>query len=131
MIVLTSDFARTITPNAGKGTDHAWGGHNWIMGGNVNGGKILGQYPDDITESGPLNLKRGRILPTTSWEAIWNGVGEWLGEDEGTTNIADNELNDIIPNRGQVVEPGFKLFTASDLYKNVNLRHRKLRRRRH
>ena len=31
-IVFTSDFGRTITPNSNEGSDHAWGGHYWMMG---------------------------------------------------------------------------------------------------
>lgn len=31
-IVITSDFARTITSNSNSGSDHAWGGHYWMMG---------------------------------------------------------------------------------------------------
>merc|ERR1712000_279861 len=38
-----SDFARTLTSN-GQGTDHAWGGNHFIMGGGVNGG-VLWKFP--------------------------------------------------------------------------------------
>ncbi len=31
-IVQTSDFARTLNPNSGDGTDHAWGGNYMMMG---------------------------------------------------------------------------------------------------
>jgi hypothetical protein len=36
----------------------------------VKGIQILGEYPDDLTGTGPLNIGRGRLIPTTSWEAI-------------------------------------------------------------
>ncbi len=32
-IVLASEFGRTLTPNSGGGSDHGWGGHYAIMGG--------------------------------------------------------------------------------------------------
>ncbi len=31
-VVQTSDFARTLNPNSGDGTDHAWGGNYMMMG---------------------------------------------------------------------------------------------------
>ncbi len=31
-IIQTSDFARTLNPNSGDGTDHAWGGNYMMMG---------------------------------------------------------------------------------------------------
>ena len=30
-----SDFARTLQPASGGGTDHAWGNHQFVMGGAV------------------------------------------------------------------------------------------------
>lgn len=63
-VITLSDFGRTLTSN-GLGTDHAWGGHNVIMGGSVAGGTILGQYPDQLHQvAGSLNIGRGRIIPT-------------------------------------------------------------------
>merc|ERR1712196_80271 len=72
LIVQSSEIARTAESNGG-GSDHAWGGNYFIMGGAVKGGQILGQYPE-LVESSPLYMRRGRIVPTTSWEMIWNGV---------------------------------------------------------
>ena len=31
-VIQTSDFARTLNPNGGAGTDHAWGGNYMLMG---------------------------------------------------------------------------------------------------
>jgi cullin-associated NEDD8-dissociated protein 1 len=80
-IVQASEFARTLTSN-GLGTDHAWGGNYFILGGSVAGGKIHGQYPSDLTEDGPLNVGRGRLIPTTPWEGLWKGVAEWFDVDQ-------------------------------------------------
>ena len=38
-----SDFARTLRSN-GSGSDHAWGGNQFVMGGPVAGGQVLGEY---------------------------------------------------------------------------------------
>ena len=89
-LIETSDFARTLNPNGGDGTDHAWGGNYMMMGkfvlfyqflsfeyifsterynlplisylgGSVKGAQILGQYPEDITDDGPLTVGRGKF----------------------------------------------------------------------
>jgi len=39
-----SDFGRTLTSNA-DGSDHGWGGHQIVVGGGVNGGKVYGAFP--------------------------------------------------------------------------------------
>lgn len=113
-IVISSDFGRTITGNSGQGSDHAWGGHYWIMGGDVDGGKVVGQYPDDLTRNGPLNIGRGRLIPTTSWDALWNGVADWMGASTSA------DLDFILPNRNSVSggsASGFtELLRANDLF---------------
>ena len=109
-LVVTSDFGRTLTPNSGAGSDHAWAGNYFMMGGDVDGGQIHGQYPFDITADSPLNIGRGRgrMIPTLSWDSIFNGIAEWCGL-EGET-----ELNSCLPNR---LTTGTKMLTRSDLFK--------------
>ena len=108
-LVVVSDFARTLSPNSGEGSDHAWGGNYFLMGGEVKGGIIHGEYPGDITESGPVNIGRGRLIPTTSWESMFNGVTEWMGME------TEEERNLCLPNRMQT---GTKLYSRADLYKD-------------
>ena len=91
-IVLTSDFGRTLTMNGREGSDHAWGGHYVVLGGGVKGGRILGQYPNDLTEAGPYTVGRGRFMPTLSWDSIWSGVSEWMGVDD------PGDLEYVLPN---------------------------------
>ncbi len=59
----------------------------------MKGGQILGKYPSNLNESGEVNIGNGRLLPTTSWDALWNGVVQWLGIERTA------ELNQILPNR--------------------------------
>ena len=83
-VVQASDFGRTLKIN-GDGTGHGWGGNYFIAGGAVNGGQILGDYPDDLTDEGTQILggsKGGRVIPSTSWDQIWNGIAEWYGVDD-------------------------------------------------
>lgn len=43
VIILGSDFGRSMNPNSNGGTDHAWGGNYFMAGGSVKGGRILGR----------------------------------------------------------------------------------------
>jgi len=92
VMIEASDFGRTLTPNSKDGTDHGWGGNYFLLGGSVDGSRILGKYPDDLTSSGSQSIKRGRLIPSTSWDEVWNGVGQWFG-------ISDAELDEVLPNR--------------------------------
>ena len=73
----------------------------------MKGGRILGEYPTDLSINSPLNIGRGRLIPTTPFEAVWNGVSEWLGVD------TDKDLDKVLPNRKSF--PG-RLFDENDLY---------------
>ena len=108
LTVVTSEFGRTLTPNSGKGSDHAWGGNYALIGGSIDGGKIHGTYPDDLSDNGPLGLGRGRLVPTTSWEQVWNGISEWFGITGAT------DLEYILPNRNNFLD---YLFKQGDLFK--------------
>ena len=89
-LLSASEFGRTLSSN-GVGTDHAWGGNHFIMGGQISGNKIHGQYPDDVSDEGPLTIGRGRIIPTTSWEGMWKGVAEWFG-------VEPQNMATVLPN---------------------------------
>ncbi len=58
------EFGRSLTSNA-QGSNHAWGEHQFVMGGAVNGKRIYEAYPD-LYQGNPLDTGRGRIIPTTS-----------------------------------------------------------------
>ena len=120
-IVIASEFGRTITPNSGMGSDHGWGGHYAILGGSVKGGRILGQYPSDLTPSGQLVDGRGRLVPTTSWDAVWNGVLEWIGVED------QKDLDYCLPNAKNTINAvegagNFPLFRRNDLFGGRRLR---------
>jgi len=90
-MIQTSDFARTLEPNGGDGTDHAWGGNYIMMGGSVKGKQVLGTYPDNLSDDGPLTLSRGRLIPSTPWDTVFSGLASWLG-------VLDNEMLSVCPN---------------------------------
>jgi uncharacterized protein (DUF1501 family) len=86
-----------------------------IMGGGVKGGQVLGQYPSDLSPGGLLVDGRGRFLPTTSWDAVWNGIFEWFGVE------SQEELDYCLPNAGNTISAvegagSFPLFARDDLF---------------
>ena len=112
MVIRNLYTRRTLTPNSGEGSDHAWSGHSFILGGGLDGGKILGEYPDDLSENSSLNIGRGRLLPTMPWEAIWSAVVEWFGV------VDEEDLDTVLPNRKSF--PSESLFTAKQIYTGKN-----------
>merc|ERR1712150_50794 len=89
--------------------DHGWSGNSFIVGGNVNGGTILGSYPDDLTENSNLNIGRGRLIPTMPFEAAWQAVTEWL-------DISREETEEVLPNIRSF--PDTMLLKKEDVFTN-------------
>jgi uncharacterized protein (DUF1501 family) len=86
-----SDFSRTFkpaNPGAGVGTDHAWGGHFFVIGDAVRGGDFYGQYPDVSAIGGGQDYdlgtgSRGRWIPTQSVEQLGFTLANWYGLQAG------------------------------------------------
>jgi uncharacterized protein (DUF1501 family) len=99
-----SDFGRTLTSND-RGSDHAWGGNHFVMGGSVVGRRIYGQYPslavnsDSGPEVNPLDTGRGRLIPTTSCDQYFAEMALWLG-------VPVSSLPLILPNIGNFYAGG-------------------------
>ncbi|HMP30940.1 MAG TPA: DUF1501 domain-containing protein, partial [Saprospiraceae bacterium] len=72
-----SEFARTLTSN-GNGTDHGWGGNVFIMGGDVNGGTVYGNYPSLALQSS-IDLGNGVLIPSTSTDEYFGELALWFG----------------------------------------------------
>lgn len=45
VVVVISEFGRTVHENGNTGTDHGHGNVIWLAGGSVNGGKVYGDWP--------------------------------------------------------------------------------------
>lgn len=91
----SSDFTRTLTPNktdSSGGSDHAWGGHHFVIGGAVKGKKIYGQFPTLVVNSGiDCTGNRGRWIPSTSVDSYAAKMAKWMG-------VADADIAGIFPN---------------------------------
>ncbi len=72
-----TDFGRTLNNN-GDGTDHGWGGHSWLVGGDVVGRRIYGQMPE-LRLGSELDVGRGRLIPTTSIDQLGSTLARWFG----------------------------------------------------
>ncbi|MBK1790496.1 DUF1501 domain-containing protein [Persicirhabdus sediminis] len=79
----SSDFSRTLNPNASSGTDHAWAGHCIVMGGAVNGGDLYGHFPSlklgDQEGSIDSHSSRGLLIPDVSVDQYSAVIASWFG----------------------------------------------------
>jgi uncharacterized protein (DUF1501 family) len=62
VVVVISEFGRTVHENGGAGTDHGHGNAIWVMGGRVKGGRVYGAWPG----LGTAQLYQGRDLAVTT-----------------------------------------------------------------
>ncbi len=70
-VVVVSEFGRTFHENGDKGTDHGHGSVYWVLGGNVNGGRMAG--PQVALSAATLN--QGRDLPVlTDYRGLIGGL---------------------------------------------------------
>lgn len=67
IVVVISEFGRTVHENGDGGTDHGHGNVIWLAGGKVNGGRVYGQWPG----LGAAQLYENRDLAvTTDYRAV-------------------------------------------------------------
>lgn len=74
-----SEFGRTFRSRSNAGTDHAWGGHQFIMGGAVKGGTSYGRYPTLVCAGSDDAADDGVWIPTTSLEQYGATLARWFG----------------------------------------------------
>jgi uncharacterized protein (DUF1501 family) len=96
-----SDFNRTFNPagtGANAGSDHAWAGHHFVMGGAVLGGDFYGKpttngtFFPTLVNSGPDDAEsRGRFIPSVSIEQYAATLARWYG-------LADIDIPLVFPN---------------------------------
>jgi uncharacterized protein (DUF1501 family) len=89
----TSDFNRSLMENGAAGTDHAWGGHQLVIGNAVKAADIYGTFPD-LTVNGPDDyLGSGCWIPTTSVDQYGATLASWMG-------VPSASLSNVFPNIG-------------------------------
>lgn len=79
MVIVATEFGRTVRPNGSGGTDHGTATAALLAGGGLNGGRIIADWPG----LAPAQLVDQRDLrPTTSLYALISGaLGEHFGRD--------------------------------------------------
>jgi uncharacterized protein (DUF1501 family) len=89
-----SDFGRSLAVNV-DGSDHGWGGVQFVLGGSVKGQQYFGSAPEILFEGGQISgaedAGAGRLIPRTSVDEYAATLGHWLG-------VPDPALNGIFPN---------------------------------
>ena len=95
-----SDFGRTLAPSSGGGSDHAWGNHQFIMGGAVRGGNFYGRYPTLQLQGVDDASTEGRWIPTIAVDQYGATLAKWFG-------LGSSAIGTVFPNLGN--------FTTADL----------------
>jgi uncharacterized protein (DUF1501 family) len=85
--VSMSEFGRRASENGSLGTDHGHGSMMMVMGGNVRGGKIHGEWPG--MSAGQL-IGPGDLAVTTDYRDV---LGEVI-----TKRLNNSALDEIFPN---------------------------------
>jgi len=91
IVFSSSEFARTMSPNGNAGTDHGHGGQHFIMGGSINGGRILNKFLDNFDRRSSKYYTRSRLIARFPWESMFVPIATWMG-------VPDSELNFVFPN---------------------------------
>jgi uncharacterized protein (DUF1501 family) len=88
VVVVLSEFGRTVRENGDRGTDHGHGNVIWVLGGRVRGGHVYGDWPG----LGPAQLYQRRDLAvTTDFRAALAAI---LGRH---MRLADRQLDTVFP----------------------------------
>jgi uncharacterized protein (DUF1501 family) len=72
-----SEFGRTLSGN-GKGSDHGWGGHHFVLGGSVKGQRFYGELPE-MGFGHVQDIGNGRLLPTMAVDQLSATLAKWMG----------------------------------------------------
>ncbi len=88
-----SDFARTLKSN-GNGSDHAWGGNHFVLGGSVAGGRVAGNvdqgYYPDFTRLSTIDTGSGRLIPGVAVDEYARDLLSWFG-------VSASDMDYVLP----------------------------------
>lgn len=82
----STEFGRSLTSN-GDGSDHAWGNHLFVLGGAVDGGRIVGQMPD-LSNDSTVIAADGNLIPQLAVDQYGATLARWFGvQDESAIDV--------------------------------------------
>jgi uncharacterized protein (DUF1501 family) len=88
VVIVLSEFGRTVRENGNGGTDHGHGNVIWVLGGGVRGGRVFGEWPGLET----ARLYQGRDLAvTTDYRVVITAILE------RHLRLGDQQLAHIFP----------------------------------
>ncbi len=96
-----SEFGRTISINS-NGTDHGWGGHQFVMGTPVQGGQVIGALPEFAI--GSSDIYQSAFIPQYSVEQYAANLSRWFG-------LSDSDMSGIFPTYSRFDNVNFGLFS--------------------
>jgi uncharacterized protein (DUF1501 family) len=96
VIVVISEFGRTVAQNGNAGTDHGHGNIMWLMGGPVAGGKVQGEWPG--LDDGALHEGRD-LAVVTDYRTVLAQVCE------RHLQLSDADLSDVFPGMPKQTKP--------------------------
>ncbi|MBD2457836.1 DUF1501 domain-containing protein [Nostoc sp. FACHB-87] len=88
VILVMSEFGRTLRENGNGGTDHGHGNVMWVLGGKVRGGKVYGEWPG--LETAQLYEKRDLAVTTDFRDVISDVLARHL-------SVNDTQLSKVFP----------------------------------
>jgi len=89
-----SDFGRNLRSN-GRGSDHGWGSVQMVMGGPIQGQRMLGRdggYPEIELDAEYVLSGSGRVLPATSIDDLYSTIAYWFGVENNA------QMETMLPN---------------------------------
>jgi uncharacterized protein (DUF1501 family) len=88
VVIVLSEFGRTVRENGNGGTDHGHGNAVWVLGGGVNGGRVYGDWPG----LAPAQLYQQRDLAvTTDFRTVLAAILE------RHMRLGDRQLDAVLP----------------------------------
>jgi uncharacterized protein (DUF1501 family) len=87
-----SEFNRSFQANTSIGSDHAWGGHQLIVGGAVKGGKLYGEFPRFVLSDDDDAGDRGAWIPGIASAQYSATLASWFGVSRAALPILFPDL---------------------------------------
>jgi uncharacterized protein (DUF1501 family) len=87
-LVTVTEFGRRLTENGSAGLDHGWASAMFVMGGGINGGKIVADWPGISA----ADLNNGDLRVTLDYRHVIADVLRFR------SNLTSAEISAIFPN---------------------------------